>query len=273
MRQDEMLIRWFINDTANTGTWRLKGHAVTPFWDWVTSWAVMAESPDDLGFDGSRFVLPPMQIIRHKAMGDIRAPAGLLFVEDVSATGIHNLKRQTSAARADAVAALVAAEPDETWLIWCDTDDESGALAKRLPGAIEVRGSHPAERKEAALTEFVTNAGKSLITKPSIAGAGMNFQHCARVAFIGRSFSYESWYQAVRRCWRFGQTRNVIVHLIVAEGEDQIGRVIDRKASDHAGMKQAMREAARRNIGRQSLSKVDYDPQYKGSLPTWMCDA
>lgn len=270
MPQADMLIRWFLNDTANTGTWRLKGHAVTPFWDWMASWAIMAETPEDLGFDGTRFILPEMKITRHQAMGDVRAPAGSLFIEDVSATNMHDLKRQTASVRADKVAELVNAEPDHAWVVWCDTDYESDALAKRLPDAVEVKGSHPVEKKEAGLAAFATHAKRVIITKPSVAGMGLNWQHADRMAFVGRTFSYEAWYQAVRRCWRFGQTRPVHVHLIVAEGEDQIGRVIDRKAEGHAEMKQAMREASRRNMGRASEVKVPYNPTHNGRIPSWL---
>jgi hypothetical protein len=270
MPQADMLIRWFLNDTANTGTWRLKGHAVTPFWDWMASWAIMAESPEDLGFDGSRFVLPEMKVIRHQAMGDVRAPAGSLFIEDVSATNMHDLKRQTTSVRSDKVADLVNSEPDHSWVVWCDTDYESDALAKRLPDAVEVRGSHPVDKKEAGLAAFASGEKRIIITKPSVAGMGLNWQHADRMAFVGRTFSYEAWYQAVRRCWRFGQTRPVHVHLIVAEGEDQIGRVIERKADDHAAMKQAMRDASRRNMGRESAVKVPYNPTHDGRLPSWI---
>lgn len=270
MPQADMLIRWFINDTANTGTWRLKGHAETAFWDWMASWAVMAETPEDLGFDGSRFVLPPMEVIRHRAIGDVRPAAGSLFLDDVSATNMHDLKRQTANARADKVRELVEAEPGHSWVVWCDTDYEADALAKRLPSAVEVRGSHTPEKKEAGLGAFATREARIIVTKPSVAGQGLNWQHAARMAFVGRTFSYESWYQAVRRCWRFGQTQPVHVHLIVAEGEDQIGRVIDRKADGHAAMKSAMREASRRNMGRESAVKVAYNPTHQGRLPAWL---
>lgn len=273
MSQSDMLIRWFLNDTANTGTWRLKGHAHEAFWNWMTSWAIMAESPEDLGFDGSRFVLPPMRTIRHQAMGDIRAPAGSLFIEDVSVTNMHDLKRQTANTRADKVRELVAAEPDHAWVVWCDTDYESEALTKRLPDAVEVRGSHTVEKKETGLEAFRSHAKRVIITKPSVAGMGLNWQHAARMAFVGRSFSYEAWYQAVRRCWRFGQEHPVDVHLIVAEGEDQIGRVIDRKAEGHAAMKDAMRAATRRNIGTASAVKVPYNPTHNARLVPWIRSA
>lgn len=269
MNQADMLVRWFINDTNDTGTWRLKGHAAAQFWDWCASWAVMASSPSDLGFDGSRFVLPEMKIIRHQVRAEI-VPDDGLFGFSVSATDIFNLKRQTAEARADAVADLVASQPDEPWLIWCDIDAEADALVKRIPEAVEVRGSHSPEKKEAAIAAFVSGERRVIVSKTKIMGAGLNLQRCARMAFVGRSFSYESWYQAVRRCWRFGQTRPVHVHLIVAEGEDQIGRVIDRKAEGHEAMKENMRDASCRSMAKSSEVKVPYAPTYEGRFPTWL---
>jgi hypothetical protein len=269
MASNEMLARWFVSDQTEMGRYRLKRHGESAFWDWMASWARCAETPDDLGFDGSRFILPPLKVVRHKVAGDIRSPIGALFMEDLSATNIHSVKRQTSNARADAVAALIAAEPTESWLVWTDTDYEADACMRRIANAIDVRGSMSPEKKEAGLWEFVAG-NRPLITKPSVAGAGLNFQHCARMAFIGRSFSYESWYQAVRRCWRFGQSREVHVHLAVAEGEDQIGRVIDRKAEDHVRMKRAMADAMRRNRNISSEVKVAYSPTHNGRMPEWL---
>jgi hypothetical protein len=126
------------------------------------------------------------------------------------------------------------------------------------------------ETKEANLESFALGNARVMVTKPSVAGFGLNWQHCARTTFVGRSFSYESWYQAVRRFWRFGQQREVQVHLVVAEGEDSIARVIDRKAGDHDSMKVAMRAAMKRNKGRVSARKVIYNPTHKGSLPSWI---
>lgn len=269
MPQSEMLVRWFINDTNDTGTWRLKGHAVNAFWDWCASWAVMAETPADLGYDASRFVLPKLNIRRHKVSAEIK-PSDGLFGFDVSATQVHALKRQTANVRADAVAELVATEPGEYWLIWVDNDAEADAVMKILPDAREVRGSHPIDRKEETLAGFIAGDFGQLVIKPSIGALGLNLQHCARMAFVGRSFSYEMWYQAVRRCWRFGQTMPVDVHIVVAEGEDQIGRVIDRKAEGHASMKAAMRTATKRNFGSNETIGVAYNPTFKMELPTWL---
>lgn len=267
----EMLSRFFINDTSTASQeWRLKRHAETAFWDWMASWARMAEKPSDLGYDDAGFDLPPLNIRRHAAVGNIRPADGMLFAGEISATALHDVKRQTINARADVVAGLVAAEPDQAWVIWCDTDYEANALGKRIPDAIDVRGSLSADAKEARLAEFAASAPAKIITKPSLAGFGLNWQHCARMAFVGRGFSYEAWYQAVRRCWRFGQTRPVDVHIVVAEGEDQIGRVIDRKADDHAAMKRAMTQAMRRAMGRSADRMVAYEANHEGRIPAWL---
>jgi len=269
MGSNEMLSRFFINDTMEASQkWRIKRHAEAAFWDWMASWARMAETPADLGHDASAYVLPTMQVIRHKAAGDVRAPAGALFASDVSATTLHDVKRQTAEARAEACAALVPA--DGACVLWCDTDYEADALRAAIPDAIEVRGSHSAERKEAALAAFADGTARVVITKPSVAGFGMNWQHCATMIFAGRSFSYEAWYQAVRRCWRFGQTRPVTCHLIVAEGEDQIGRVIDRKGADHTRMKRAMAAAMQRAMAADAGVRVPYNPTHRTELPTWL---
>lgn len=274
MPASEMLMRWFINDTSQASQhWRLKGHAVEPFWDWMASWSRMAERPSDLGHDDAGFILDPFTVFRHRVDGNgPKIGDGLFGAMEVSATDMHRIKRETADARAARVAELVG--DGESWLIWCDTDYEADALMARLPSdAVEVRGSHSVEKKEAGLAAFIDGSARILVSKPSICGFGMNFQHCARVAFVGRTFSYESWYQAVRRCWRFGQTRRVEVHLIVAEGEDAIGRVIDRKADDHDAMKQAMRGAMRRDRGRSATLKNAYRPTHEGRLPAWLSAA
>jgi hypothetical protein len=274
MAANEMLSRFFINDTSTASQqWRLKRHGVTAFWDWMASWCRMATMPSDLGFGDSGFILPPLNVHRIEVENSRPVDGGDLFGAIVSATDMHNVKRQTAEARAQACAELVMGEAKEPWVVWCDTDYEADAILSALKGSpsiVEVRGSHTVERKEDSLVAFVDGSARVLVTKPSVCGFGMNFQHCARTAFAGRSFSYESWYQAVRRFWRFGQTRPVECHVIVAEGEDQIGRVLDRKSSEHAGMKTAMRAAMQRNAGRESAVKVAYNPNHKGALPAWL---
>ena len=273
MPSNEMLMRWFIADQTQMGRYRIKGHAANSFWEWMASWSRMAQSPEDLGYDGSRFVLPDLKIIRHRAAyGEVRPIEGSLFTLDTSATAIHSVKRQTADNRSDKAAELVAADSG-AWVVWCDTDYEADALAQRIPDAIEVRGSMPIERKEENLAAFADGSARVIITKPSVAGMGLNWQHCSNMTFVGRTFSYEAWYQAVRRCWRFGQKREVQAHIIVAEGEDQIGRVIDRKAEDHSKMKEAMAGAMKRAATQKSDRKVEYNPTHQGRTPAWLKSA
>lgn len=268
----EMLSRWFINDTSSASQkWRLKGHAHRDFYNWMASWSRMATLPSDLGYEDDGYILDPYVVIKHKAhAATVSARKGELFSNDASATTMFDVKRQTSAARADVIASLVNAESDQPWLVWCDTNDEADALMARIPDAIEVRGSHSSDVKEERLLSFVDGKSRVLITKASVAGWGLNFQHCARMAFVGRTFSYESYFQAVRRCWRFGQTRKVHVHLVVAQGEDQISRVLDRKASEHDEMRSAMADAMRRNTTKSSSRMVAYGARHIAELPAWL---
>ena len=275
MPSNEMLMRWFIADQTEMGRYRLKGHAVTDFWDWMASWCRMAEKPADLGDISVNFDLPPLETVRHRAAASkIKGLEGGLFQAfEMSATKLHDVKRQTAQARAAALAEIVRREPTEPWLIWVDTDYEADAVMAALPEAVETRGSHSVDLKESRILDFVEGRARVLIGKPGMLGFGMNFQHCARMAFVGRSYSYETWYQAVRRCWRFGQTRPVTVHLIVAEGEAEIGRVIERKADDHASMKAAMRAAMGRATGNKSALRVAYAAKHRAALPSWIREA
>lgn len=278
MTAAEMLSRFFINDTSTAShSWRLKRHAVSAFWDWMASWCRMAAMPSDLGDSDDGFNLPAMNVQRHHVAANIKPPEdGLFAIDIVSATNMHDVKRQTAGERAT-IAANLATSSADPWVIWVDTDYEAdavwSALGGKRAGFLEVRGSMPIEEKERNLASFADGSTRVLITKPSICGFGLNWQHCAHTAFVGRTFSYESWYQAVRRFWRFGQKRAVQVHIVVATGEDSVGRVIDRKADDHDSMKQAMRAAMLRNIGRRSEVRVPYLPTYEGRLPTWLSAA
>lgn len=277
MSQSQMLTRWFLHDSADTGNWRMKGHAVQDFWNWVASWARCVSKPSDLGFSDDGFVLPPLNLERHKVQADRSIDTGhekdgqarLFRMPDTSATAIHGEKRKTIDARADLIAEVVAREPGEPWVIWCDTDYEADALTARIPEAVEVRGSMTPEQKEERLTAFSTGAVRIIITKPSVAGFGLNWQHCARVAFVGMSFSYESFYQAVRRCWRFGQSRPVNVHIACADTEESIWNVVSRKAGDHEGMKREM-TAAMARVARIVPEQAPYAPTVPLQLPEWI---
>lgn len=278
MRGMEMLSRWFVNDTSTASQdWRIKGHAVEPFWDWVASWSRCIAKPSDIGLSDDGFGLPAMEMFQHIVTADRSTDAGaekdgqgrIFRMPETSATSIHREKRLTIDARADVVAAVVAAEPTENWIIWCDTDAEADALTDRIPDAIEVRGSMSAEVKEDRLIAFSTGRSRVIVTKPSIAGFGLNWQHCARQAFVGLSFSYESFYQAIRRSHRFGQARPVHVHVAMADTEKAIWDVVSRKAEDHDTMKSAMRASMARATNKQ-VARAPYLPTRKVELPTWI---
>lgn len=277
MNSNEMLARWFIADQKNMGRYRIKHPAKASFWEWVASWARCVSKPSDLGFDDTGYDLPALEMRRHIVAADRSINPGaerdgqaLLFrMPDTSATSIHREKRLTIEARAEVIAGLVANEPGEPWLIWCDTDYEADALTDLIPEAIEVRGSMSPEVKEQRLTAFATGQARILITKPSIAGQGLNLQHCARMAFVGLSFSYEAFYQAVRRCYRFGQVRSVQVHVACADTEESVWQVVNRKSGDHEGMKREMSAAMRRSISTSEVLQV-YRPAKLVALPAFL---
>lgn len=268
----EMIARWFINDTSSFGTYRLKWHAVGPFWDWVSSWSRMVGLPSDLGYSDDGFILPKLDIHKHLVNADIVSDRGdnLFRIPELSATSYHKEKRLTVDSRAETIANLIAAEPDEPWLVWCDTDYEADSLRTACPTLTEVRGSDSPEKKESNLIGFAAGEVKHLLTKPKIAGFGMNFQHCARMAFVGPTYSYEAFYQAIRRCWRFGQLRHVQVHIAMATTERAVWDVLMRKANDHETMKANMFSAMRRAQRREYDRIGSYNPNVTGRLPSWL---
>jgi superfamily II DNA or RNA helicase len=244
MPQSHMLARWFINDTSDTGTWRLKGHAVDSFWQWVASWAVSASRPSDLGGDDTRFAMPPLTNRVHVVETPKRPniDTGFLFGgAELSATDIHADKRRTMAERVALAAEL--ADTGEPCVVWCETNGESEALANAIPEALEITGSDSIESKEDMLDAFSSGNARVLITKPSIAGFGLNWQHCAHCVFASLSFSFESYYQAVRRFWRFGQKREVNVDCVIADSEQGIWRAISQKMDAHQQLKTGMQKA------------------------------
>lgn len=273
MSQNEMLSRWFVNDTASASQdWRLKKHAERDYWRWVASWAVCASKPSDLGHDDAGYVLPELRMIRDVVEVDIATDRGDALFRDLSlsATTVHQEKRRTSTDRAQFVADLVAREPDESWAIWCDTNYDADEIARLIPQAVEVRGSDSIDEKERALEGFSTGAIKILVSKPSICGFGLNWQHCSRIAFASVSFSFESLYQAVRRCWRFGQSRPVEVHLIMSSTESGIWSVLKRKIDQHEAMK---REMCRENFKTESKVagvRQAYTPRAVATLPNFL---
>ncbi len=237
-----MLAAYFVHDSDG---WRLKGHAKSPMFEWMASWAVAIRRPSDMGYSDDGYVLPGLQIIGHNVDVPIDQE-GQLFPTDLGGVGGRAaVRRATLQARCEQAARIVAAEPDEPWLIWCGLNDEAETLAKLIPESVNVPGNWSAEDKAAALLGFADGQVTRLITKPSIAAQGMNWQHCARMIFVGMSDSYEAYYQAIRRCHRYGQTRVVDVHIVLSELEGQIAANVRRKESEAAMLAEQMVAAMR----------------------------
>ncbi|MHC4389324.1 MAG: DNA-methyltransferase, partial [Planctomycetota bacterium] len=253
--------RFFINDTMNFGQWKLKGHAESDFWQWVNSWGISFRAPSDLGFEDNGFQLPALDIRQEILLADpeLADPETLFLTPDLSATSIHRTMRKTAPARARHVAQLIADEsPSEPWVIWCHTNYEADALRAAIPEATDLRGSESQDVKEKKLLGFLDGKITRLITKPDIAGFGMNWQHCARQAFVGLSYSYERFYQAIRRCWRFGQQRKVRVHVVMTDAEQALYNTVMRKKEMHGDMQKSMYSAQKTLIaGRERRLTFD----------------
>lgn len=281
MASNEMLMRWFQNDSSRAGVWRLKKYGVESFRHWMASWSRWASKPSDLGpYSNAGYDLPGLEIVEHLVRVDVGAHAGeekagqlrLMRAPSTSATDLHKERRLTAEARAKVIAEPIMDDRDEPWVVWVDTDYEADAIMERLEGAVEVRGSMSPEVKEERLDAFGQGLVRILVTKPRIAGYGLNWQHCARNAFPGVGFSYEQWYQAVRRTYRFGQTRPVQVHMAYAETETAPREAIARKAAEHEAMKTAMAAVMCQAAEHRSV-KLEYAPQIAPALPAWLCGA
>lgn len=229
MTRVEMLSAFFVHDDEG---WRLKGHAAEGFYRWMASWAMSLKRPSDLGYSDDGYILPGLDIHRVTVPSDGYAPEGQLFaVEMKGITERTRVRKSTLEARTQAAAALVNGSSDP-WIVWVGLNDESDTMAALVPDAIVVEGSQSPEEKAAGMEAFQDGTARVLITKPSIAGFGMNFQHCADMVFVGLSDSYEQYYQAIRRCYRFGQTRRVTAHIVLSDLEEQVYENVLRKEAE-----------------------------------------
>jgi len=270
MRQQEMLSKWFINDTATASQdWRLKGHAADDFWRWVASWARCATLPSDLGGDDAGYILPEIDRRMHEVEADrSHNTQGLLFrIPEMSATSFHEEKRMTLRQRCELAAEL--ATHDAPVTVWCETNDESALLSKMIPDAREVRGDQTPEEKERLLLGFVDGAFRVIVTKPKLAGFGVNWQHCAHAVFASISFSYEQHYQAVRRSHRFGQSQRVRNDVVISDTERSIWDAINVKGKKHDEMKRRMSEAMRAAQS-EAGTRVKYDRPLDLAFPAWL---
>lgn len=229
MPRNEMLAAYFVHDDEG---WRLKGHAADPMFRWMATWAIAARRPSDVGGDDALYQLPPLRIEPVTVAVEVEQE-GQLFATDLGGVGGRaKVRKSTLAARVDAACRL--AERPGQWIAWCGLNDEADMVARSVDGAVNVHGTMTPDEKADAFEAFQDGEIRVLVTKPSIAGFGMNFQNCSRMVFVGLSDSWESYYQAIRRCWRFGQVHPVEAHVVVSELEQQIVDNVRRKESEVA---------------------------------------
>jgi hypothetical protein len=221
----EFLATWFVHDDAG---WRMKGHAVTPFYRWLASWAVALRSPADLGYDGSGYVLPALRI--HDAVVGEDAPTDGVLFSEMALKGVGGRIRARKASVESRVdeAARIASEPGQ-WIVWCGLNSESDAVTRLVDGAVNVQGNDTHAEKSGAVEAFIRGDIRVLVTKPKILGFGMNFQHCHQMTFLGLSDSYETYYQCIRRSWRYGQQHPVDAHVVVSPAERAVIENVRRK--------------------------------------------
>lgn len=285
--RSEMLSEYFMHDGGETKTWRLKGHAREQFWRWVSSWGAMVRKPSDLGFDDSLYILPPLTVEEHHVETEAKPLPGMLFALEASTLSERRDARRASlTARVEACALLIKDEwdklvaggsglPKQAWLIWCDLNTEQDALEDQFGDlAFSIRGSMTPEEKESALVRWMAGERPVMISKPSILGWGINAQHCARMAFVGVTDSFEAYYQAVRRCYRFGQKRPVKVHIFASNLEGSIVANLRRKERDAAAMAEALsaltRDAVQAEVLGLTRQTNPYQPRAAIKAPAWL---
>lgn len=270
----EMLAEYFVHDGGKTQVWRLKGHARADYWRWVASWGAMVRSPADLGYDASAYNLPPLHVEQITVDSDAKPGAGQLFAAEAQTLTERRQARRDSLRQRVAACADLATASREPWVIWCELNAEGDALRAAIPGAVEIRGADTIAHKEQTLADFAAGRVRVLITKPKIAGFGLNWQHCNNIGFVGVSDSWESYYQAVRRCWRFGQQRPVHAYLFVSEQEGAVRTNLARKERSAAHMFDALSQesaaALRDEVLGNPRSTNDYTPQASLRIPTFM---
>lgn len=266
MTRAEMLSMYFVHDGGNTAKWRLKGHAEDVFWNWMASWAVFIDNPKNLDYEADGYNLPKLNI------NEIIVDGDEVTSETLTLTQRRQARKDSLELRCQAAADIVNASGKQ-WLVWCDLNDESAMLKNLIDNAVEIKGSDKASHKTGSMLNFSDELIKCLVTKPSIAGFGMNWQQCHNMIFVGLSDSYEKYYQAVRRCYRFGQKNEVNVYIIISAKEGAVKANIERKQEDAKKMQDAMikltKEVTKKELQVTTRIMTEYVPKIKMSLPDW----
>ena len=277
MSRTEMLATYFTHDGSDTSKWRLKGHAEDRFWEWVATWAVVLTCPGDLGYPNNGYILPDLVMHEHLVDVSTSMDDGLFGWVAQTLTERRDARRMSLRERCAKAAEIVSFDPDEQWVVWCDLNDESEMLTSLIPGAVEVRGSDKPDDKAKSLRGFADGSVRYLVTKPSIAGFGMNWQNCHNMIFVGLSDSYEAMYQAIRRCYRFGQKFPVNVHIVTSAAEGAVKANIERKEAQAEFMKKNMvqhtKEILEQDIRGAVRIVIPYNPQVDMLIPEWLRSA
>lgn len=266
MKRTEMLATFFVHDGGQTSKWRLKGHAESDFWKWLSGWAVVLTNPADLGYSSDGYDLPELNVEY------ITVPSADKLASTLSER--RTARRNSLEDRCKTAAELIANDPDNQWLMWCDLNDEADTLTSMIEGAVEVRGSDKGDIKTERLKGFTDGDVKRLVTKPSIAGFGLNWQKCHNMIFVGLSDSYEMMYQAIRRCWRFGQAEKVNVYIVISEAEGNVRENIERKEQQCLRMSAEMVKHTKDILSDEIKSTVrfteEYNPMVTMIIPEWL---
>lgn len=266
MTRSEMLSMFFVHDGGQTSKWRLKGHATDVFWQWLATFSVFVDNPANIGYQVSGYDLPKLNI--NEIIVDGNEP----IKESLTLTERREARKESLELRCKKAAKLVNSS-NEKWLVWCDLNDESARLSELISESVEVKGSDKSEYKSNSMLAFSDGTVKCLITKPKIAGFGMNWQNCHNMIFTGLSDSYEQYYQAVRRCWRFGQEKPVNVYIIISAKEGCVKENIERKQCDFQKMQSEMTELTKEITKKELKStcriSTPYEPTKEMKLPDW----
>lgn len=268
LRGKEIIARFFIQDGNTTHKWRLKGHAYNDFYRWMATWARAVRKPSDLGYSDEGFNLPELRI--HKHLVDGHVSEGYLVPVIASSLQERQQARRESLVDRVGVIADIANATTDPMIVWCDFNSESDLLRRTINGAVEVKGSDSPSHKSNAMIGFSDGTHRVLISKPSICGFGMNWQHCNMMGFAGISDSFEQFYQAIRRCYRFGQTRDVHVHISHAETEDAVIQNIMRKQRDTEGMMGELVAHMHAASAGRTLTDQHYHGKQERTIPSWL---
>ena len=265
MRRVEMLAQFFTHDGSDTAKWKLKGHGKKAFWRWMSSWARAIKKPSDIGFDDNGFILPGFSRQDHKiasqSRNDMLFPMEALTLED------QRLEKRITMDRRCSAVADIANSNNDYFVAWCQLNDESKKLASMIDGAIEITGSMDDDRKEELLKDFSAGNIRVLVTKPSIAGFGMNWQHCNAMSYFP-THSHEQFYQCSRRMWRFGQKRDVICHIVMSKSEQAILDNMIRKERESEYMFNSVIDAMHDHY--DELNGGDYKATQEMEIPEWL---